>query len=86
MDAYVLTAVLYFDEEDYQTARHHLLLGNKVSNASSSEVLYFLGYANMKLGEVAEAKKYAQAAAKLGYPLSGLMKKIEELEKIRSSE
>lgn len=78
--AYVLYAMLYFDAEDYAAAKEYLLKANDAARGLSSEINYFLGLASIELGELAEAKKFAAEAARLGYPLTGLQDKIKALE------
>ncbi len=79
--AYVLMSMLYFDKKNYKTAQRYLLKGNTANKGASSEILYFLGFASLKMGKIADAKKYAQDAINLGYPLKGLIQKIEKFEK-----
>lgn len=82
--AYVLYAMLYFDSEDHKMAKEYLLKANDAAKGASSEINYFLGLASIELGELAEAKKFAAEAARLGYPLTGLQDRIKALENVDS--
>ena len=51
----------------------------------SSETKYNAGLAYVELNDIVNARKYAEAAYKLGYPLPGLKIKIAELEKAKNN-
>ena len=79
LNAWLYTTI--FPKENANKAKEKLLKANELTGGKSSQVLYFLGLNALKLNQVADAKYYAKEAKKLGYPLAGLQKKIEELEK-----
>jgi tetratricopeptide (TPR) repeat protein len=78
--AYTMYAMLYYDEGNYKTAKDYLLKADKAGKGKSSEVIYFLGLASLKLDQLDEARKYAEQAADMGYPLTGLQDKLKALE------
>jgi|GEM_PF-3145545 len=80
--AYALYAMIYFDQGEYKTAKDYLLKADRASKGQSSEVIYFLGLASFKLGQIDEAHKYAKQAADMGYPLTGLQDKLKALENV----
>ena len=77
--AYTASAMLSFDAKDYQAAIAILQEGIN-SSGDSGELHYFLGLAYFYDGNIEEAKKYAESARSLGYPLTGLARKISRLE------
>ena len=81
VDAYSVLSLIYKDSNDNVAAKEILVRGNKVAKEKSAEILYFLGLISLDLGEVEEAKIYAEKATLLGYPLSGLNERIKRLKK-----
>jgi tetratricopeptide (TPR) repeat protein len=71
----------YFDAKEYQKSKEMFLKANEIAKGRSSEIIYFLGLVSLELGELDEALKYQNEASKLGYPLKGLLKKIEAAKK-----
>ncbi len=80
INAYTLLGLIYKDKKDIVAAKKIFLQGNEIADEKSSEILYMLGLLSIDIGEVDEAKKYADQAAKLGYPLTGLDRKIKKFE------
>ena len=67
-------------------ARDALLRGNETTKGKSAELNYFLGLAYIDAGDLPSARKYANQAYKLGYPLPGLRNKLARLEATRKNE
>jgi tetratricopeptide (TPR) repeat protein len=78
--AYTATYLVLRDAGRYNEARETLLRGNEAARGESAELHYFLGLAYIEAGDVASARKHANQAYKLGYPLPGLRNKLERLE------
>lgn len=61
-------------------AREILIRGNEATKGKSAELHYFLGLAYVDAGDAASARKHADQAYRLGYPLPGLKNKLDRLE------
>jgi tetratricopeptide (TPR) repeat protein len=72
---YTATAMLSFDRKDYAAAIEVLQAGMEGAG-DSGELHYFLGLAYFYQGDVDTAKQHAESARALGYPLTGLARKI----------
>ncbi|MCP5315327.1 MAG: hypothetical protein H6955_17345 [Chromatiaceae bacterium] len=75
---YSALALLSFDEKDYATAIGVLEKGNEATGKKSSELNYFLGLAYFYAGDIEKARHQEALARELGYPLSGLARKIAQ--------
>lgn len=64
-----------------QKAHEVLLAGNKACDGDSAEIHYFLGLLLVEENKIDEAVLHARRAYELGYPLPGLMAKLERLGK-----
>lgn len=62
-------------------ARDILLQGDEATAGSSAEINYNLGLVSLELDNVADAKRYAENAYRLGYPLPGLKFKLARLDR-----
>jgi tetratricopeptide (TPR) repeat protein len=75
---YTLYAGIYFDQEQYQKAIDVLKAGNQATNDSVPELLYFLGVAYFKIGDIENARIYETKARDGGFPLRYLTRKLAE--------
>lgn len=73
---YTAYSLLFFDEGNYEEAAKILQEGNSATKGKVGELHYYLGLANFNLGNINAARSQAQMARSLGYPLSGLARKI----------
>lgn len=78
VDLYLIKSMAYMDMGEYSKAKEALLKGDVVSDGKSSEVKYFLGLVSVELGDIGAAEEYSRQTKLLGYPLSGLDKKIKD--------
>jgi tetratricopeptide (TPR) repeat protein len=77
---YTVMSLLHFDEEAYDKAIEVLQMGNEATGGRSAEINYFLGLSYLNADRLEEARKQADIARSLGYPLDGLARKIAERE------
>jgi len=84
LNAYTLLSLVYRDTKNLSAAKDVLIAADKISNGKSAEINYFLGLVAVDLGDLEEARRYADKARKLGYPLKGLHNKIKRHEKERN--
>ena len=77
--AYSLASLVYRDAGNLDKARQVLLEGNDACDGSSAEIHYFLGLIFLDLGDVDAAEVHAKLAYNLGYPLPGLMSRLNRL-------
>ncbi len=73
-----LYSAVYFDSKDYESAIKALEAGNQAAGGSVGELLYFLGQAHFKAGNIEKARGYANKARTKGYPLRYLSRKLAE--------
>ncbi|GAA6184333.1 MULTISPECIES: tetratricopeptide repeat protein [Alteromonadaceae] len=81
---YLTWGIYYYRRGEHQKALEKFLEADKLS-PGSAEAKYNVGLAYAEVNDLANAKKYAEAAYKLGYPLPGLKMKIAELEKAQNN-
>jgi len=76
---YSATAVYQGKLGRHADAKATLLKGDAALEGASAEIQYNLGLVSIELGELEDARKYAESAYKKGYPLPGLRAKLERL-------
>ncbi|GAB2689213.1 hypothetical protein GCM10027170_20920 [Aliiglaciecola aliphaticivorans] len=81
---YLTWGIYHYRRGEHQSALEKFLEADKLS-PGSAETKYNVGLAYAEVNDIANAKKYAEAAYKLGYPLPGLKMKIAELEKAKNN-
>ena len=79
--AYSLASLIYRDSGEMDKALGVLLEGDKANGGQSAEIHYFLGLLLIETGDLDSAVVHARKAYSLGYPLPGLMAKLERLGK-----
>ncbi len=79
--AYSAAATFYGKMDRFSEARQVLLRGNEATEGKSAEIQYNLGLVSLELGAIEDARRYADSAYDLGYPLPGLRARLERLER-----
>lgn len=80
-ESYVAMAEALRSEKKMKEALEILLQFDKRKEQPSAEAEYFLGHTYLDLGLYNEAKKHADNAYRLGYPLPGLRNKLRRVGK-----
>ncbi|HCB14326.1 MAG TPA: hypothetical protein DEP36_12275 [Gammaproteobacteria bacterium] len=78
-ESYVAMAEALRSERKMKEALELLLRFDKVKQQPSAEVEYFLGHTYLDLGLYDDAKRHADKAYQLGYPLPGLKNKLRRI-------
>ncbi|MDH5412846.1 MAG: tetratricopeptide repeat protein [Flavobacteriaceae bacterium] len=76
--AYIVSAFIYRDKKDLNSAKKVLMNGLTDVEDIPAELYYVLGLVMLELKDIKEAKKYAALAYKKGYPLPWLKNKLKE--------
>ncbi|MET0101179.1 MAG: hypothetical protein ABW078_05545 [Sedimenticola sp.] len=76
--SYQLMSLILRDAGQLKESLDILLKGNEATGGDSAELHYFLGLAYLMLDDVKSAKKHADKAYTLGYPLPGLRNKLKK--------
>ena len=76
--AYVISALIYRDQKKLASAKDILIKGMSAVKDESAELYYVLGLVSLEQNEIKEARKYADKAYELGYPLPWLKNKLKE--------
>lgn len=74
---YVLAAIIFRDNDQYDDAVDILLQGNEATEGQSAELQYVLGLTYADMGNLDQAVVHAREAYRLGYPLPGLARKLQ---------
>lgn len=78
---YSAAAVMQRKMGNLEEARATLLRGDEATSGKSAEINYNLGLVSLELDNVEDAKRYAENAYRLGYPLPGLKFKLARLDR-----
>lgn len=78
-EGYSRLALLYKSSGEVEKARNVLEKGVKATGGGSAEIHYHLGLLALDMGDIAAARKHADEAYRMGYPLGGLKKRLAEL-------
>ena len=73
---YLAMATLHFDKAEYTEAVSILKEGVAATEIPSAELEYFLGLAHFKDGNIEAARQQERRARSMGYPLTGLARKL----------
>lgn len=79
-ESYLAMAEALLSEDKNKEALDILLRYDEVNQNTSAEVEYFLGHTYFELGRYEEARKHADKAYALGYPLPGLRNKLRRIQ------
>ena len=83
--AYTAMYLVHRDLGERAEARAVLLRGNDSTKNKSAELHYFLGLSYLDDDDLVSAKKHAEVAYRLGYPLPGLKNKLKRLDSTPAS-
>ena len=76
---YSAMAIMQRKTGQLDQAMQTLIRGNDATDGTSAEINYNLGLVSLELGNIDDARLYADNAYRLGYPLPGLRAKLDRL-------